>query len=83
MTQYPEAYLAREMGMSYAMVALITDWDVGLEGHPDVKPVTHEEVIKVFTLNNDKLRNLLFKMIPEIPKKASKMCRDVLKGARF
>jgi 5'-methylthioadenosine phosphorylase len=83
MTQYPECYLARELGMSYAMIALITDWDVGLEGHPDIKPVTHEEVIRVFTENNDKLKNLLYKMIPKIPKKASKIARDALKGARF
>ncbi|HEX9746684.1 MAG TPA: S-methyl-5'-thioadenosine phosphorylase [bacterium] len=83
MTQYPEAYLARELGMSYAMVALITDYDVGLEGHPDVKPVTHEEVVKVFLANNDKLKGLLYEMIPNIPKKASKICRDALKGARF
>jgi 5'-methylthioadenosine phosphorylase len=83
MTQYPEAYLARELGIGYAMIALITDYDVGLEGDPNIKPVTHEEVIKVFLANNDKLRNLLHKMIPEIPKKACKMVRDVLKSARF
>jgi 5'-methylthioadenosine phosphorylase len=83
MTQYPECYLARELGMSYAMIALITDWDVGLEGDPSIKPVTHEEVIKVFTENNDKLRSLLYKMVPDIPKEACPMCRDALKGARF
>ena len=83
MTQYPEAYLARELGISYAMVALITDYDAGLEGHPEVKPVTHEDVIKVFLANNDKLKNLLYKMIPEIPKTSCKMCREVLKSARF
>ena len=83
MTQYPEAYLARELGMGYAMIALITDYDVGLEGDPKIKPVTHEEVIKVFLANNDKLRKLIYDMVPNIPRTASKMCRDVLKGARF
>ena len=38
MTQYPEAALARELGLCYATVALITDYDVGVEGVP---PVTH------------------------------------------
>lgn len=83
MTQYPECYLARELGMSYAMIALITDYDVGLEGDPSITPVTHEEVIKVFTENNDKLRNLLHKMIPRIPPTASDLCKNALKGARF
>ena len=83
MTQYPECYLARELGMSYAMIALITDWDVGLEGDPNIKPVTHEEVIKVFQANNEKIKTLLHKIIPMVPKKANPMCADVLKGARF
>jgi len=83
MTQYPECYLARELGMSYAMIGLITDWDVGLEGDPNIKPVTHEEVIRVFNENNHKLRELLFRMIPRIPSEASEIARDALKGARF
>ena len=29
MTQYPEAYLARELGMHYAGIALVTDYDTG------------------------------------------------------
>jgi 5'-methylthioadenosine phosphorylase len=32
MTQYPEAYLARELGICYAAIALITDYDTGVEG---------------------------------------------------
>lgn len=83
MTQYPECYLARELGMSYAMIALITDYDVGLEGDPNIKPVTHEDVIRVFNENNHKLRELLHRMIPRIPEDASPIARDVLKGARF
>jgi len=66
MTQYPEGYLARELGIFYVNIALITDYDVGLEGRDDITPVTHEEVIKVFNDNNDKLKILLFGMIKNI-----------------
>ena len=31
MTQYPEAYLARELGIHYAGIALVTDYDTGVE----------------------------------------------------
>ena len=34
MTQYPEAYLARELGLCYAGLALVTDRDVGRRGRP-------------------------------------------------
>ena len=64
MTQYPEAVLAREIELCYANISLITDYDVGVEGVP---PVTHEEVVRVFTENNEKLRDLLFAVIPALP----------------
>jgi 5'-methylthioadenosine phosphorylase len=66
MTQYPECYLARELNICYTNIALITDYDVGLEGRDDIAPVTNEEVIRVFNENNDKLKDLLFGMIRKI-----------------
>ena len=32
MTQYPEAVLPKELDIPYAAVALITDYDTGVEG---------------------------------------------------
>lgn len=66
MTQYPECYLARELGICYVNIALITDYDVGLEGREDISPVTHEDVLKVFRENNEKLKKMLFKIIESI-----------------
>ena len=83
MTQYPEAYLARELEMCYLNISLITDYDVGLEGMPDIPPVSHEEVIKVFIENNDKLKNLLFTLVPKLPKVRDCSCYNALEGARF
>lgn len=65
MTQYPEVHLVRELEMAPLNISLITDYDTGVEGVP---PVSHEEVIRVFTENNDKLRKLLFRLIEMIPK---------------
>jgi 5'-methylthioadenosine phosphorylase len=81
MTQYPECYLAREMEICYVNISLITDYDAGLEGNPEIKPVTYEEVIKVFNDNNDKLRKLLFKAIPKISKSRNCICSSALKTA--
>ena len=66
MTQYPECYLAHELGMCYANISLVTDYDAGLEGRDDIAPVSHEEVLEVFAANNDKLKALLFEMIKAI-----------------
>jgi 5'-methylthioadenosine phosphorylase len=80
MTQYPEALLARELELCYANISLITDYDVGVEGVP---PVTHEEVVRVFTENNERLRSLLFAVIPELPAERTCPCASALDAARF
>jgi len=84
MTQYPEAILARELEICYANISLITDYDAGLEGNPDIEPVSHEMVIKVFDENLDNLREILIDMIKEIePDKRQCICSDALKTARL
>ena len=74
MTQYPEVPLARELGMCYLNIALITDFDAGLEGRPEVKPVTHEEVLKVFDSNVDRVKQLLYRIIEHLPPERSCHC---------
>jgi 5'-methylthioadenosine phosphorylase len=81
MTQYPECYLARELEMCYVNVSLITDYDVGVEG--ETEAVSHEQVLKVFTKNNEKLRKLLFALVPKIPGDRSCPCGSALQGARL
>ncbi len=76
MTQYPEGWLARELGICYVNIALITDYDVGLEGHPEIEPVTHEAVLKVFNDNNERLRNLLFMLIERLPEQKHCECKS-------
>ena len=81
MTQHPEAILARELEMCFANISLITDYDVGLTGQ--IEPVSHEEVIRVFTENNERLRSLLFGMIGELPEERDCPCAHALENARF
>jgi 5'-methylthioadenosine phosphorylase len=80
MTQYPEAYLARELEMCYVNISLITDYDVGLDGMP---PVSHHEVIEVFNRNNERVKSAIGKIVERIPADADCSCRHALAGARF
>lgn len=66
MTQYPEGYLAKELGICYASIALVTDYDAGLEGREDIKPVSHEEVLRMFNANIDKVRSMIYEMVKDI-----------------
>lgn len=56
MTQYPEAVLARELGIAYASLGLVTDFDAGLEDDPSVVPVTQEAVFEEFARHLPELR---------------------------
>jgi len=75
MTQYPEAYLARELGLCYAGLALVTDRDAGVEGRPEVEPVTMKAAMAVLEDTVEHARALLVSAIPAIPTGAGCGCR--------
>lgn len=68
MTQHPEALLCREAGLRYAAIALITDYDAGLEG-TGIPHVTMEEVFGFFERNAATVRQVLFRALasPDLP----------------
>ena len=59
MTQYPEAVLAREMGIAYGAIGLVTDHDAGVEGRDDIAAVTQEAVFEVFAAHLPRLREII------------------------
>jgi 5'-methylthioadenosine phosphorylase len=56
MTGYPEAVLAAELNVRYASIALVTDYDAGIDGH---EPVTMETVFAVMRDNVARVRELI------------------------
>jgi 5'-methylthioadenosine phosphorylase len=81
MTQYPEAWLARELELCYANVSLVTDYDVGLEDMPEVEPVSADAAFRVFSENLDRLRALLFRAVPKIGPQPDDACATALTSA--
>jgi 5'-methylthioadenosine phosphorylase len=65
MTQYPEAYLCRELGMAVVNIALITDYDAGvIEG---TEAVDAQSVLEVFEQNAANIRQVVLEMIGRFP----------------
>jgi len=83
MTQFPEVVLARELEMCYLNISVATDYDAGLEGNPDIKPVSHEEVIKVFNDNIGNLKELIAEIVRNLPERRSCGCGSALGHARM
>jgi 5'-methylthioadenosine phosphorylase len=65
MTQYPEAYLCRELGMAVLNISLITDYDAGvIEGTEAVDAAT---VLEVFRRNAERIRSVVLDLIARLP----------------
>jgi 5'-methylthioadenosine phosphorylase len=80
MTQYPEAYLTRELGMCYLGIALVTDYDVGV---PDVGETSSvAEIIEVFEANIGQLRRALHELVAAIPSARTCSCSDAAREGR-
>ena len=63
MTAMPEAKLAREAELPYALVAMVTDYDCW---HPDHDHVTVEQVIRVLFENADNARALIKRVVKKL-----------------
>jgi len=63
MSTAPEAMLANEAGIPYAVVAMSTDYDCWKE---DEAPVTWEEILAVFQQNADNVKRLLVQVVGEL-----------------
>lgn len=73
MTNAPEASLARELGICYSAVVIVTNKAAGIsEDEPDLK--THSEAVKK---NTEKLQNLLFSVAASIPEEHHCRCREL------
>jgi 5'-methylthioadenosine phosphorylase len=64
MTNMPEAKLAREAEISYAALALATDYDCWHEGHDDVSV---DQVIAILKQNAENARKVVATAIPKVP----------------
>ena len=76
MTALPEAKLAREAEMCYAIVATITDYDVWHE-----EPVSIEVVLDNAVKNERAVQDILLRAIGRIPAQPSCGCGSALCGA--
>ena len=80
MTAYPECHLARELELCYATIAMVTDYDVGVDGG---ESVTTAQVVQVLRENNERLRELLLAVIPKVGPQSEDVCSTALKSARL
>ncbi|NLW45064.1 MAG: S-methyl-5'-thioadenosine phosphorylase [Syntrophomonadaceae bacterium] len=70
MTSVPEAVLARELGICYATVAMVTNFAAGISPNK----LTHEEVVSFMQSNIARLRKVITMAIERIPQQSGCGC---------
>jgi 5'-methylthioadenosine phosphorylase len=65
MTQYPEAWLCRELGMAVVNISLITDYDAGV--HEGTEAVDASSVLEVFQANAERIQAVVLDLIGRFP----------------
>jgi len=81
MTQYPEAYLCRELGMAIVNISLITDYDVGVVSNAEA--VTAHDVLEVFQRNSERIKKVVLDLIAKMPQDLSTLgARKALEFSR-
>ena len=81
MTQYPEAWLCRELGMAVVNIALITDYDAGI--HEGTEAVNAQSVVEVFAQNAERIRKVVLDLIGRFPEDLDALgARDALDPTR-
>jgi 5'-methylthioadenosine phosphorylase len=78
MTAAPEAFLAREAEMCYAVMAHVTDYDVW---HINEAPVTVEMVIKILNENTQVAQASIRNLVRNIPEERNCSCDSALASA--
>ncbi|MBT5471980.1 MAG: S-methyl-5'-thioadenosine phosphorylase [Nitrospina sp.] len=78
MTNVTEAKLAREAGLCYSTLALVTDFDCW---HIEEEPVTLEAVLEIMHQNVERAQKVINELVPLMDKIDSCGCADAAKQA--
>jgi 5'-methylthioadenosine phosphorylase len=79
MTAMPEAALAREAGICYAGISVVTNYAAGLKE----KKLTASEVIEVMSNTEERLKILLKLVFDLVPSERNCSCKDALNEAKI
>jgi 5'-methylthioadenosine phosphorylase len=78
MTTSPEAFLAREAELCYAVMAHVTDYDVW---HVSEQPVTVERVVQILKANTSLAQKALAELLDRLPATRPCECAHALRNA--
>jgi 5'-methylthioadenosine phosphorylase len=73
MTSVPEVLLAREAGICYATICMVTNYAAGISG----EPLSHQEVLDAMASLSDNIASLIMKLLETLPTSVACGCSQI------
>lgn len=77
MTSVPEVVLAREAGLCYATIAMVTNYAAGISKNP----LSHSEVLDIMASMGENISRLIMNVLESLPLTGECACRDSAREA--
>lgn len=83
MTGYPEVVLANELGLCYANISLVTDYDAGLHDEKDLSASTAQEILETFNKNIENVKKVVLEVIRSVDMSECRRCNEKVAQSKF
>jgi len=83
MTGYPEVVLANELGICYANIGLVTDYDAGLHGEEGLAASSAQEILATFNKNLENIKKVVLEVIKNYDAADCPRCLEKVEQSKF
>lgn len=83
MTGYPEVALANELGICFANISLVTDFDACLHKEANFSASSAQEILETFKKNIENVRKVVLEIIRSADMSECARCKEKIEQAKF
>lgn len=83
MTGYPEVVLANELGICYATIGLVTDYDACLHNEANFTSSSAQEILETFNKNIENVKKVVLETISSADMAECPRCREKVTQSKF
>ncbi len=83
MTGYPEAVLANELGICYATIGLVTDYDACFHNDAGLVASSAQEILATFQKNMENVKKVVLETIKSYNEDSCARCREKVAQSKF
>lgn len=83
MTGYPEVILANELGICYATIGLVTDYDACFHNNAGLAASSAQEILATFNKNLENVKKIIFEIIQNTDMAECPRCKEKVIQSKF